>query len=65
MSPLLYLVFALLVIIAILVALLLWALDHMRSAWPYASAPTKRQRRAWEKERLPFARALNRSVRRG
>ncbi len=62
-------VLVLLAAVAVLLVLLLWALDHMRAAWPYSSQTmSRRQRRAWRKERkqrLPFARDVERNVRRG
>lgn len=50
----LYVEFALLAVIAILAVGYVWLLDQGQQY-----QPTRRQRRAWKRERLPFARALN------
>lgn len=63
MSPLVIVVIVLLGAVTILLLALIWALDHIRAAWPYSSQTmSRRQRRAWRKERLEFA---ERRARRG
>lgn len=62
MSPLVIVVLVLLVAVAVLLVLLLWALDHIRAAWPYSSQTmSRRQRRAWRKERLDLGQAKTRA----
>lgn len=67
MSPLVIVVLVLLAAMGLLLGLVLWALDQMRGSWPFPPPRriTRRQRRAWAKERLPFARVVERSTRRG
>jgi len=59
-SVLFYVVFVLLLAICVLLVLLVWALDHVRSRIPWATRSTWRQRRAWRKERLAINKSSNR-----